>query len=270
MTDPQRFERALFIRFGGLGDILLATPSVRALQAAFPGIVIDFIVGGGMRDALSGHSCVRNVLTFDKRGVDSRLDHFVPFLWRVAQARYDLVVNLHPSAKSYLMAAASGARTRLTFRKRMAVDPTTGRVTHAVDDFYKELTPLGVGPLTDRSLDFIIPEAARVQAAQVLSEFGVSGSEKLLVVNPAASRPLNRWPLERFPRGRRALGRAAGRQSRRDRSAVLVQDSDGRLRRNEPCPRSRFGGPAHRQPGRAFVGQRVWRGLSAGRHAADL
>ena len=198
MTEPQTFQRALFIRFGGLGDILLATPSVRAVQAAFPGIAIDFIVGGGMKDSLSGHPCVRHVITFDKRGVDSRLDHFAPFLWRVAKAKYDLVVNLHPSAKSYLMAAASGAKTRLTFQKCMEVDPATGRVAHAVDDFYKELAPLGVGALTDRSLDFVIPEAARLQTAHVLAEVGVSADEKLLVINPAASRPLNRWPLERF------------------------------------------------------------------------
>ncbi len=192
------FQRALFIRFGGMGDILLATPSVRAVHAAFPGIAIDFIVGGGMGDALTGHPCVRDVITFDKRGVDSRLDHFAPFLWRVARARYDLVINLHPSAKSYLMAAASGARTRLTFTKCMAVQPGTGRVVHAVDDFYKELAPLGVGPLLDRSLDFFVPDADHREAARLLAQSGVSASDRLLVINPAASRPLNRWPLERF------------------------------------------------------------------------
>ncbi len=198
MTQSCDFKRALFIRFGGMGDILLATPSVRALHAAFPGIVIDFIVGGGMKDALSGHACVRDVIVFDKRGVDSRLDHFVPFLWRVARARYDLVINLHPSAKSYLMAAASGARTRLTFTKCMAVRPETGRVAHAVDDFYKELAPLGVAPLSDRSLDFIIPDADRRAASRKVAEAGVLPADRLLVINPAASRPLNRWPLERF------------------------------------------------------------------------
>ena len=72
------FRRALFIRFGGLGDILLATPTVRAVAQAFPGIAMDFVVGGGMADALTGHPLLRRVLCFDKRGVDSRLDHFCP------------------------------------------------------------------------------------------------------------------------------------------------------------------------------------------------
>ena len=120
------------------------------------------------------------------------------FWYVMARARYDLVINLHPSAKSYLMAAASGARTRLTFHKCMAVDPETGRVAHAVDDFAKELAPLGIGPLTDRSLDFSVPDAARASVARRLQMQGMAASDRLLVINPAASRPLNRWPLERF------------------------------------------------------------------------
>ena len=194
----QLYKRALFIRFGGMGDILLATPSVRALRAAYPGIAIDFVVGGGMTDALTGHPDVREILTFDKRGIDSRLDHFLPFLAKIARRRYDLVINLHPSAKSYLMAAASGARTKLTFEKRMEVQAGTGRVTHAVDDFSKELLPLGIGPVTDRALDFTVPDAAHRRVAALLAKLGVSADDKLLVINPAASRPLNRWPQERF------------------------------------------------------------------------
>lgn len=192
------YQRALFIRFGGIGDILLATPSVRALDAAFPGIEIDFVVGGGMAASLAGHPLIRNVWTFDKRGVDSRLDHFLPFLGRIARARYDLTINLHPSAKSYLMVAASGAKTRLTFRKCMEIDPATGKIAHAVDDFAKDLLPLGIGPLTDKSLDFDVPQAAQVSVARTLAVLEVSAADRLLVINPAASRPLNRWPLARF------------------------------------------------------------------------
>lgn len=195
---PKTFQRALFIRFGGLGDILMATPAVRALRAAFPGVTVDFLVGGGMTDALTGHADVRRVITFDKRGVDSRLDHFLPFLWRLRRERYDLVVNLHPSAKSFLMARASGAGTHLVFRKQMDVRPETGRVGHAVDDFSKELRPLGIESVPDRRLDFVVPAAAHERVAALLRAEGVADETRLLVINPAASRPLNRWPLERI------------------------------------------------------------------------
>jgi ADP-heptose:LPS heptosyltransferase len=191
------YRSALFIRFGGIGDILLATPSVRAVHRAFPGIEIDFVVGGGMADALAGNPYIRNIIVFDKRGIDSRLDHFIPFLARLSCEPYDLVVNLHPSAKSYLMAAASGARQRLTFRKDMAVDPRTGRVTHAIDDFAKELAPLGITEIDD-SLDFDIPDDARRSVDEFLRFSGVPVGSRLIVINPAASRPVNRWPVDRF------------------------------------------------------------------------
>jgi ADP-heptose:LPS heptosyltransferase len=190
-------RRALFIRFGGMGDILMATPALRAVAQGFPGVEIDFIVGGGMTEALTGHPAVRRVLTFDKRGVDSRLDHFVPFLWKLRRGGYDLVVNLHPSAKSFLMAAATGAAQRLTFEKCMQVQPDTGRVRHAVDDFAEVIHPLGL-TVTDRSLDFSVPQAAQNSVDALLKKEGIRSSDHLLVLNPAASRPLNRWPLERF------------------------------------------------------------------------
>ncbi len=195
------FRRALFIRFGGLGDLLLATPTVRAVARAFPGIEADFVVGGdGMEGALAGHPLLRRVLCFDKNGDDARTEHFLPFLRDLRRQRYDLVINLQPNLRSYLMAAAAiGPWGRsLTFRKKMGVRRDTGRVAHAVDDFTKELRALGIGPVTDRGLDFVVPPAARAGMAEALARAGVSPSDALLVINPAASRGHNRWPADRF------------------------------------------------------------------------
>lgn len=191
-------QRALVIRFGGLGDILLATPTLRALARTYPGIAIDFVVGGGMADVLLGHPLVRQIFVFNKRGTDARLDKFVPFLVRLARQRYDLTINLHPSAKSFAMVAACGARTNLTFRKQMAVEAQTGRVAHATDDFLKELRPLGIAETQDRHLDFSVPPEARESVDVLLQTCGVGPDTRLLVINPAASRPLNRWAWERF------------------------------------------------------------------------
>ncbi len=192
------YRRALVIRFGGMGDILLATPTVRALAQAFPGIAIDFVVGAGMADALLGSPFVRQVIVFDKRGPDARPRRFLPFLGRIARTRYDLVVNLHPSAKSYFMAAATGARRHLTFTKQMGVRRDTGRVAHAIDDFLKELRPLRITEVADRRMGFAVPAAAQARVNDLLRSEGVRETDRLLVINPAASRPLNRWPAERF------------------------------------------------------------------------
>ncbi|BDI33046.1 hypothetical protein CCAX7_50970 [Capsulimonas corticalis] len=156
------------------------------------------MVGGGMAESLTGNPLVRRVLTFDKRGIDSRIDHFAPFLCRLSRENYDLVINLHPSAKSFLMAWATGAKTRVTFHKQMGVDPSTGRVAHAIDDFSKELRAIGILEVLDRRMDFIAPETAYASLEIKLRTMGWREGSKLLVINPSASRPINRWPLERF------------------------------------------------------------------------
>jgi ADP-heptose:LPS heptosyltransferase len=192
------FRRALFIRFGGFGDILLTTPVIRAVRRAYPNIEIDYIVGAGMAEALEGHPMVRRIITFDKQGADARAGRFLSFLLGLSRERYDLVVNLHPSAKSYAMRLATGASRAITFRKDMSIHQDTGRVTHAIDDFLKDLAPLGIAPGQDRDMDYFVPDSAVKRVSGLLREEGIEDDALLFVINPAASRPINRWPAERF------------------------------------------------------------------------
>jgi ADP-heptose:LPS heptosyltransferase len=191
-------RRVCVVRFGGMGDILLATPAVRALSRHFGTTEIDFIVGKGMADALTGIPYIRRVITFNKDGKDARAGNFVRFLGELRKERYDLFLNLHPSAKTVAMALASGAPRVLTFRKDRRKQPDTGRVRHAIDDFTKELAPLGIGPVTDRRMDFFVPAEAHEKVAVLLASEGIGPGDPLLVANPAATRDINRWPPDRF------------------------------------------------------------------------
>ncbi|MBC8102316.1 MAG: glycosyltransferase family 9 protein [Cytophagales bacterium] len=192
-------KRLCVVRLGGMGDILLATPAVRALAQHFETDEIDFVVGKGMKDALTGIPYLREVIEFDKAGPDARLARFFPFLLTLRNRRYDLFVNFHPSAKTIAMAVASGAPRVLTFKKDRRKQPETGRVRHAVDDFSKELRPLGIPAVPDRQMDFAVPAAATARVAALLGgEFGIAPADTLLVVNPAATRDVNRWPAEKF------------------------------------------------------------------------
>jgi ADP-heptose:LPS heptosyltransferase len=191
-------KRICVVRLGGMGDILLATPAVRALARHCGTDQIDFIVGRGMKPALEGIPYLREIMEFDKGGADASLTNFLPFLKRLRAARYDLFVNFHPSVKTVLMALASGAPKVITFRKDRRRQPDTGRVRHAVDDFAKELKPLGIERVDDRHMDFFVPDAARRRVADLLRENGIGQNDPLLVVNPAATRDINRWPPDRF------------------------------------------------------------------------
>ena len=199
MTGSASVKRICVVRLGGMGDILLATPAVRALSLHFDTHEIDFVVGKGMKNALIGIPYIRDVIEFEKDGNDARMSSFIPFLQNLRKNRYDLFVNFHPSLKTISMAVASGAPRVITFKKDRRKQAETGRVRHAVDDFTKELAPLGVGRVDDRQMDFFVPAEATAHVADLLSgEFGIQSGDPLLVVNPAATRDINRWPPQKF------------------------------------------------------------------------
>ena len=96
------------------------------------------------------------------------------------------------------MAWASRAPYKITFRKDRRRQPETQRVRHAVDDFTKELVPLGIDRVDDRSLDFVIPPEATDSVACLLDAEGIAPDATLLAINPAATRDVNRWPPAKF------------------------------------------------------------------------
>ena len=194
----QSVRRACLVRLGGMGDILLATPAARALCGHFDGLELDFIVGRGMRDALAGIPYIRRIVEFDKNGPDAQPAGFFRFLDALRRERYDLFLNFHPSVKTVLMATASRAPRVITFRKDRRRQPDTGRVRHGVDDFTKELRPLGIKRVEDRRLDFFVPPEAHRRVAEMLQAERIAPGDTLVTVNPAATRDINRWPPDKF------------------------------------------------------------------------
>ncbi|MBB6051591.1 glycosyltransferase family 9 protein [Armatimonas rosea] len=183
--------RVCVVRLGGMGDILLATPTLRALAAHFPGSTIDFVVGPGMEAAVTGLPYAGRILAFDrKKHWGKGLPGFVKTLR--ADGRYDLFLNFQPSLKTLTLMALSQPQQTIVFKKDRRKQAATGRVRHAIDDFAKELVPLGI-TVTDRQLDFFVPEAARESLAAKLDL-----SVPYIAINPAGTRDINRWPPERF------------------------------------------------------------------------
>ena len=183
-----------------MGDILLTTPAVRALRRQYPRARIDFVVGKGARPVVEGTPYIDRIIEFDKKDKDALPVGFLRFLHGLRDSRYDLFVNFQPSAKTHVMARASGAPRVLTFHKDRQVNRETGQMRHAVEDFYRVLDPLEMPPLLpqNRCLDFIVTPDAHARIAARLVDEDLAPSDTLILVNPGASHPVNRWPPERI------------------------------------------------------------------------
>ncbi|MBD3409830.1 MAG: glycosyltransferase family 9 protein [Ignavibacteriales bacterium] len=87
--------RLLVVRLSSLGDVLLATPVVRALRKKLPEARIDFLVRDAFADALRHNPRIDNLyeLTRDE-------DAFADLRETLKQNRYDLVVDLQNNLRT--------------------------------------------------------------------------------------------------------------------------------------------------------------------------
>jgi heptosyltransferase II len=175
------------LRIGGMGDILLATPTIRALSQYYQTDQIDFVVGPGMDAALTGLFYVRNIHRFEREK-----NKYLALTKALKAERYDLFLNFQPSLKTLGLMLFCAPKQMIVFKKDRRKQKETNRVRHAIDDFAKEIRPLGI-EVRDRQLDFFVPETAR----QSLAEKIVLG-QKYIAINPAGTRDINRWPAQNF------------------------------------------------------------------------
>jgi heptosyltransferase-3 len=121
-----------------IGDVLLATPLIRSLARAWPGVPIDALVFDGTQGVLAANGDLRRVITVAER--PSGLRHFA-LLLRLAR-RYGLALSLVPGDRPTLYAFVAGRRragllldTRKERWKRALLDrwvPFDERDTHTV------------------------------------------------------------------------------------------------------------------------------------------
>ena len=88
-------ERILVIDLAFIGDVILATPTMRALKEAYPAARITMLTVPLTADVAGMDPYVDEVMVYDKRGKDRGLFG----MWRVArrlkEKRFDLAVCMN-------------------------------------------------------------------------------------------------------------------------------------------------------------------------------
>ena len=120
-------KRILVVKLSDIGDVLTATPALRALRESFPAARLDALVPPNSASVLAESSLVDDVIIFDKFQYDSPFDTFKPsslaalvrFARDLRRQRYDCLVVLHHlttrwgALKYAALALASGAKVRV-------------------------------------------------------------------------------------------------------------------------------------------------------------
>ncbi len=202
-------KRILLVKFWGIGNIFMILPSIAALRAAYPDVIIDFLTLAGNEEALTATGVVDEINTIDTAGISRFIFTWLRSVLRLRKCFYDIVIDFEQFARfSALVVHQIGAEVTIGFDTtgqhrsslytRMV--PYDNTVHISISFFTLATTAGGVCPLI---LPYMVQTSIYsmyLRGRELLSKFGVSEYELVVVMHIGTSDNLSerRWLPERY------------------------------------------------------------------------
>jgi len=196
----------LVIKLRYIGDVLLATPVLRALRERFPDARITMTVNPGTEDMLRWNPDINDVLVVSRGGLAAQ----IRFLREIRRRRFDCVIDLSDGDRSAILAGFSGAPDRVGFNEEhrwrgllySSIVKVKADVVHRVDQDLEALRLFGIEP---KAVPLALVTSAQDQeeATRLLEDIEArepsSGPPRpLVMLQPGARYWFKAWPAERF------------------------------------------------------------------------
>ena len=181
-----------------IGDVLLATPLIRSLRAAWPDTAVDALVFAGTEGVLAGNPDIRRVVTVPERPTAGA--HLA--LLRSLRRRYALALSLVPGDRPTLYAFVAGRRRagllvpgrKNAWKQRLlqAWAPFDDLNTHTVRMHLALAGLLGIPPIAD-----VIPSWHPQDEAQVDAML-TPADRPIAVLHAYPKYRYKMWPADRW------------------------------------------------------------------------
>jgi len=208
-----------------VGDVVMATPTLRALREHFDSARIVGVMRPAAADVLAGTAWLDEPFVYDPRSTDSRRRGWA-LCRRLRQERFDLAILLPNSWRTALMARFGGARDRLGYVRggrgvllsRKLHPPREGGRLAPVSalDYYLELAYAAGCPSAVRQVELATLPADERAADEVWLKFRLPRGRQIVVLNSGGAYGAAKlWPTTYF-------ASLARRLATEDRRHVLV------------------------------------------------
>jgi ADP-heptose:LPS heptosyltransferase len=226
----------LVVKMAGIGDLLLATPALRALRESYPLARIDLLVTPDSAGLLNGWDAINHIIVLDKYLFDSpqqvvkkpqNMARLALFWKTLREGHYDAVLLLHHLTlpfgriKHQLLMRATGAKWRVGldnghgwFLNVRVPDEGFGAIHEA--EYAMEVVKAVGASIHDRHLYLPLSEDDRATARQLLYEDTepTEVSRPIIAIHPGTGgySTARRWAPERFAQLADRLYQAVGGQ----------------------------------------------------------
>ena len=246
-------KRILVIRLDRIGDVVLSTPVVSALRAAFPHAFIAMMVRPACRDVIEGHPALNEVILYEKETAHRSVRDTIRFARRLRRHQFDTALVLHPSNRSHWIPWLAGISVRIGYDRKCGWLLTHRRPHHKQEGEKHEavytlelleafgITGAPVAPTV------AIQPAAAARVETFLREASVAPTDRVVAIHPSASCVSKRWMPERFAQ---VADRLADKQ--RVRVCLIAGPDDVRY---AEAVQQRMQQPAINAAGRLSIGE---------------
>ncbi|MEX1187844.1 MAG: glycosyltransferase family 9 protein [Bacteroidia bacterium] len=142
-------KKILLIQTAFIGDVILSTPILEALNKHYKNSEIDVVVRKGNETLFRGHPFIKRVLVWQK--TESKYKNLMFLLIAIRRQKYDLVINCQRFAASGFLTAFSKGKVKIGFEKNPFARFFTYKIPHQIGKGQHEcernlalLNPLGI------------------------------------------------------------------------------------------------------------------------------
>lgn len=209
----EQFRNILLIQLGDIGDVVLTTPTVRAVKENYPDARISILVRKPFGSLLIADPHLYEVVETTKtRGsLLSAIREHLRFALRLRRAQYDLVIDLRTGDRGAILCFLTGAPIRVglqedskpfwykhLFTKLLRDPPYAELPIHpGAGQSLRIVRAIGID--TDNStpkLHFSSKDKGR--ALELLAECGLLSSNRWITINPCSRWKYKEWGYEKW------------------------------------------------------------------------
>ena len=193
---PPSSMPSLIVQTSFIGDMVLTTPLIAWLAKSGP---VDVVATPRTAGLLENHPAVREVIVYDKRGVDRGITGFRRMASRLRASRYGVAYLAQGSVRSGALTVAAGIRDRVGFASSAGRVFYTTRVT-AVENAHHAARLLSLAtrdPMQQVPASALVPRLypGAAERTAVDNLLGAAASDDpLIILAPGSIWATKQWP----------------------------------------------------------------------------